>query len=109
MTLRHRSAATLLEICVVLAMLGVMLSVAALAIHRAESRAVPSRTFGAVRRDARSRAMRENRTVSLAVSISDTLLQFAVLTNGSITYDSTPPADSVQVEVVWEAHEAASR
>lgn len=99
----------MLEVCVVLAMAGIMLSVAALSLRPTESGVVRARTFGQVLRGARARALRESRAISVAVSSGSGVVEFTVLRNGAAVYDAPPPADSLQVPVLWEVYAAPPR
>lgn len=105
---RSKLGATMLEVCVVLAVLGVMLSVVAISLR---SQSVPheQRLFGAVVRSARMRALRSGEAVSIAVRHDERIVHVAVRPTGLISTDGTPPADSASVSVLWEAYAHRAR
>jgi Tfp pilus assembly protein FimT len=101
---RARSGSTLLEVCVVLAAMGVMLSVVALGSRGAAPAHQQTRSMGAVVRDAKTHALRSREMVSVAVGSRDNVVQFVALPNGRIATDAEMPADSTTVTVLWEAY-----
>lgn len=87
-----------------LAMMGVLLSVASLAIQPRTNDASRVRAFGAVVRGARTSAIRAGDNVTVAVSADDRVVEFTALANGTVVYGAEPPADSAEVPVLWEVH-----
>jgi hypothetical protein len=83
-------------------MIGAMLGVASLAIRPQATDVARERTFGALVRGARTKALREGRAVSLQVSFDSRLIELTVLSSGSVVYGSAPPPDSAEVPVRWE-------
>jgi prepilin-type N-terminal cleavage/methylation domain-containing protein len=107
--LTPRRAMTLLEVCVVLAMLGILLGVVALQMGSRSSGKPPRRTLADVRRHAQLAALSGKRAMSLGISVADSVMQFAVLPTGEVISDSPLPADSIEAHVLWEADVATAR
>ena len=99
-----RDGATVLEVCVVLATMGVLMSVVAMGLRRNLTDEPGARPFGSVIREAQRRAMRDQEMVTVSVATSDTTVRFTVRPTGIIATDGTIPSDSTLVTVLWEAN-----
>lgn len=106
---RSREAVTLLEVCVVLAMLGVLLSVAAASLTMRSSISPGDRAFGEVVRHARMRALRDGRPITIGVTFANRVVQIAVSPGGTIVTDGRVPPDSTAAAVLWEANASFER
>ena len=106
---QSRHAVTLLEVCVVLAMLGVLLSLAAASFAKRPAASSGAREFGAVVRHARTRALRDGRPITLGVTFANSVVQIAVSPIGTIVTDGRVPPDSTTAAVLWEANVSFER
>ncbi len=87
-----------------LAVMGVLLRVVSLSFQPRSTTESRVRTFDAVVRGARTSAMSSGRAFTVAVSANNRVVEFTALANGTVVYGAEPPADSVEVPLLWEVH-----